>query len=96
MDNSKTTLSLNLSNQANTCKSKRAAIAQYNFLVIIGLMYLEERSEKACVPVSVNIDRLGELTINGIDGISADDRNIFIHTDKKVTKSNEYNEAEGV
>lgn len=93
MDNSKITLSLNLSNQANTCKSRRTTITQYNLLVIIGLMHMEDRSEKACVPVSVIIDRSGELTINGIDGLSADDRNIFIHTDKKVTKSSEYNEV---
>lgn len=45
---------------------------------------LEKRD---AIPISLDIDEDGELSINGIPGELIDDRNIVIYTDKKVTES---------
>lgn len=78
---------LNLSNQANTNKCKGTNLSQYNFVVILGLEYLNILNKKEAIPLSFIIDREGNLSINGLDGESMDERNIRIYSDKKITES---------
>lgn len=92
LNNVKHSLTLNLSNQANTIKSKNSNLSQYNFLTILGLEYLntvDTLDKNKSVPVSIKIDQEGSLSINGLDGEMIDEKNIYVYTDKKVTKSDQ-------
>ena len=89
MDNTKTALSLNLSNQSNLSKSKKVQITQFNTCIIMGLEYLENRVKGEDVPISVVLKKDGELTINGLDRELVHDHNISIYSDKRVTNSSE-------
>ena len=88
MEDIKSSVSLNLSNQANNCRSKNSSLSQFNYFIILGLGYLNEelRSEES-VPIRVKIDKLGELTINGLDIDMVNSENMQIYSDKKVTTS---------
>lgn len=88
MENVKSSVSLNLSNQANNCRSRNSSLFQFNYFIILGLGYLDPdfRAEKA-VPVGVKIDKSGELTINGVDIEMLNSENIQVYSDKKVTTS---------
>jgi len=83
----KHSLLLNLSNQANTLRCRRTNLSQFNYIVILGLEYLNILEKRDAIPISLDIDEDGELSINGIPGELIDDRNIVIYTDKKVTES---------
>lgn len=87
--NAKHSLILNLSNQANTFKGNKSNLRQFNFVTILGLEYLSDINTTDLNPVALYIDKDGNLSINGIDGELLDDKNIFIYTDKKVTKSDQ-------
>ncbi|MCR2042853.1 hypothetical protein [Anaerosalibacter massiliensis] len=89
MEKLKQSLVLNLSNQANTFSCKKIDLSQFNFFAILGLEYLYIDTKKENIPISINIDRSGELSINGLDGDLIDDKNICIYSDKKITKSDE-------
>lgn len=89
MRNAKHSLILNLSNQANTFKGNKSNLRQFNFVTILGLEYLSDINTTDLNPVALYIDKDGNLSINGIDGELLDDKNIFIYTDKKVTKSDQ-------
>ncbi|HHV99371.1 MAG TPA: hypothetical protein GXX36_07330 [Clostridiaceae bacterium] len=88
MEDIRSSVSLNLSNQANNCRSKNSSLSQYNYLIILGLGNLntELRAEES-VPVRVKIDKSGELTISGLDIDMANSENVQIYSDKKVTTS---------
>ncbi len=87
MEKIKHSLLLNLSNQANTLRCRRTNLSQFNYIVILGLEYLNILEKRDAIPISLDIDEDGELSINGIPGELIDDRNIVIYTDKKVTES---------
>lgn len=81
-------MALNLSNQANVNKSSKSNLCQFNYFVILGLEYLDDTREGEDIPIVIDIDKTGELTINGLDEDLVKDNNIFICSDKKVTDSN--------
>jgi len=87
LENIRHSLLLNLSNQANTIKCTETHLAQYNFFVILGLECLNLSNESKGIPISFYIDKDGNLSINGIDENKLNEENIYIYTDKKVTKS---------
>lgn len=89
MKKSKQSLVLNFSNQANTFNCKKSNLSQFNYFVILGLEYLNMNSIKGDIPISINIDKNGNLLINGLDDEFINDRNICIYSDKKVTKSDD-------
>lgn len=78
---------LNLSNQTNTIKCADTHLSQYNFFVILGLEYLNPINTAEKIPITLNIDKDGNLSINGLDEDKLNDDNIYIYTDKKVTTS---------
>lgn len=80
---------LNLSNQANTFKCKEITLSQYNFVAILGLEYLNGENYSDMIPISINIDEEWNLSISGIGENVIDDENIYVYTDKKITKSDE-------
>ncbi len=88
MENVKSSISLNMSNQANNCRSRNSSLFQFNYFIMLGLAYLNPdfRAEEA-VPVSIKIDKSGELTISGVDIEMLNSENVQIHSDKKVTTS---------
>ncbi|GFN36605.1 hypothetical protein [Tepidimicrobium xylanilyticum] len=87
MEKVKHSLLLNISNQANTIRCRKTNLSQFNFIVILGLEYLKSLDKSKGIPISINIDEEGDLSINGIPGEVIDDRNIYIYTDKKITES---------
>ena len=92
----KHSLLLNLSSQANTFKGEELNLSQLNIITILGLEYLHEINTKDSNPVTISIDKGGNLEINGLDSDLIDDKNIYVYTDKKVTKSDEdINSMEG-
>ena len=89
MNNVKHSLLLNLSNQANTFKCKEITLSQYNFVAILGLEYLNGEKSLELIPISINIDKDWNLSVDGFGENIIDDGNIYVYTDKKVTKSDE-------
>jgi len=89
VNNVKHSLLLNLSNQANTFKCKEITLSQYNFVAILGLEYLNGENYSDMIPISINIDEEWNLSISGIGENVIDDENIYVYTDKKITKSDE-------
>ena len=89
MNNVKHSLLLNLSNQANTFKCKEITLSQYNFVTILGLEYLNGEKSLELIPISINIDKDWNLSVDGFGENIIDDGNIYVYTDKKVTKSDE-------
>lgn len=86
--NNKITTLINLSNQANLCKTNKTDISQFNFVVLIGLKYLRQKKESPKIPVSININKDGEMEIGGIDvDTLMNENNVKIYTDKKITRS---------
>ncbi len=89
--NKKKHLALNFSNQGNLCDAQKTTLSQYNFGIILGQGFLNklnspiESANLEKVPISIFLDKSGEVKINGINDISND--NIHIYTDKKVTKA---------
>lgn len=89
MNSVKHSLLLNLSNQANTFRCKGITLSQFNFVTILGLEYLNGEKYSEMIPISINIDKEWNLSINGLGENVIDDENIYVYTDKKVTKSDE-------
>lgn len=88
MEDTKTAITLNLSNQTNTLGSKKADLFQYNCFVILGLDYLENDMQyDECIPTCIRLNRQGELTIKGLDEDIINTSNIRIYSDRKVTTS---------
>lgn len=93
MENSKSAIELNLSNQANIYKGKRVDLSQLNSIIILGLSGLDfvGSQEGSTIPVAFTIEKTGDVSISGIDTEKLQEDEAFIHSDKKVTKSNESN-----
>lgn len=89
MNSVKHSLLLNLSNQANTFGCRRITLSQYNFITILGLEYLNGENLTERIPISIDIDKEWNLSINGLGEDILDDGNIYVYRDKKVTKSDE-------
>ena len=89
MNNVKHSLLLNLSNQANTFMCRGITLSQYNVVTILGLEYLNRINNFEPIPISINVDKDWNFSINGLDENIIDDVNIYVYTDKKVTKSDE-------
>ena len=89
MNNVKHSLLLNLSNQANTFMCRGITLSQYNVVTILGLEYLNRVNNFDLIPISINVDKDWNFSINGLDENIIDDGNIYVYTDKKVTKSDE-------
>ncbi len=89
MNNVKHSLLLNLSNQANTFMCRGITLSQYNVVTILGLEYLNRINNFEPIPISINVDKDWNFSINGLDENIIDDGNIYVYTDKKVTKSDE-------
>lgn len=89
MNSVKHSLLLNLSNQANTFKCKGITLSQYNFVTILGLEYLNGEKSLELIPISINIDKDWNLSVDGFGENIIDDENIYVYTDKKITKSDE-------
>lgn len=88
LENIKSSIALNLSNQGNVYKSRESNLSQFNFFVILGLDYLNNIGDMEAVPISIDINGSGDLTINGLDGDLINNENIYIYSDKKVTDNN--------
>ncbi|AOY77458.1 hypothetical protein [Clostridium formicaceticum] len=88
MENIKSSMALNFSNQANVYKSRKSNLSQFNFFVILGLEYLNTGGGEEAIPITIDINKAGELTINGLDEDLINDSNIFIYSDKKITDEN--------
>jgi len=88
--NKKKHLALNFSNQGNLCDAQKTSLCQYNIGVILGQGFLNkidspvEQCSMEKVPISISLDKSGEIEVVGINDISND--NIHIYTDKKITK----------
>jgi len=89
VNNVKHSLLLNLSNQANTFMCRGITLSQYNVVTILGLEYLNRINNFEPIPISINVDKDWNFSINGLDENIIDDGNIYVYTDKKVTKSDE-------
>jgi len=89
VNNVKHSLLLNLSNQANTFMCRGITLSQYNVVTILGLEYLNRVNNFEPIPISINVDKDWNFSINGLDENIIDDGNIYVYTDKKVTKSDE-------
>lgn len=89
MNGARHSLSVNMSSQANTFKCTEANLGQFNFIAILGLEYLDEKNLGDKFPISINIDKDWNLSIEGIDENSIGEGNIYVYTDKKVTKSDQ-------
>lgn len=89
MNNVKHSLLLNLSNQANTFMCRGITLSQYNVVTILGLEYLNRINNFEPIPISINVDKDWNFSINGLDENIIDNGNIYVYTDKKVTKSDE-------
>lgn len=85
----KHSLSVNLSNQANTFKCMKANLGQFNFVALLGLEYLYRKDPNNKIPVTINIDENWNLSIEGLEDNIIDEGNIYVYSDKKVTKSEE-------
>jgi len=64
-------------------------LSQYNVVTILGLEYLNRINNFEPIPISINVDKDWNFSINGLDENIIDDGNIYVYTDKKVTKSDE-------
>lgn len=86
----KENLTLNLSNQGNLCKTEDTALAQYNFVVVFEPCFQHQAEpglqsfEKEKTPISIFLSKSGELILDGINDISADD--IQLYSDKKISR----------
>ncbi|NLY66161.1 MAG: hypothetical protein GX069_01215 [Tissierellia bacterium] len=89
MNNVKHSLLLNLSNQANTFMCRGITLSQYNVVTILGLEYLNRINNFEPIPISINVDKDWNFSINGLDENIIYDGNIYVYTDKNVTKSDE-------
>ncbi|HHV46594.1 MAG TPA: hypothetical protein GXX53_06825 [Tissierellia bacterium] len=89
MNSVRHSLLLNLSNQANTFGCKGITLSQYNFVTILGFEYLNGEKPSEMIPISINIDKDWNLSIEGFGENIIDDGNIYVYTDKKVTKSDD-------
>lgn len=80
----------NLSNQININSSDDTDVCQLNYAVFLGVSYLKEPKETDFkIPVSISVDKSGELSIESSDEnmlINRDD--IRIYSDKKTTHGN--------
>lgn len=85
----KHSLAINLSNQANTFRCIRANLGQFNFVAILGLEYLYKKEPNNKIPITINIDKDWNLSMEGLEDDILEDGNIYVYTDKKVTKSDE-------
>lgn len=94
MEDARSTIALNLSNQVNMYKAKSTSMFQLNAIVILGLAGLS--LVDACddyIPVSFTIDKSGDITVMGIDG-EINKNDAYIYTDKKVTISDDMKNPE--
>ena len=85
---SKSSLLVNLSSQANTSTCKKTNVSQFNFVGLLGggnLSVCSKNNDKS--PISININSLGELTIDGIDESFINDKNIKIYSDENIKNS---------
>lgn len=89
MENTKSSIALNLSDQANIYNSQKSHLIQFNIFAILGLGGFEDYTQTEGVPLSIDISKTGEITINGLSKETINDRNIYIYSDKKVTESEE-------
>ena len=80
----------NLSNEANMCQAEQTTLCLLNICALIGVDYLRQGTlVKQKMPLTITIDHTGELTIDGIDGVTINDEHIRVHSDRKVTQSEE-------
>ena len=78
----------NLCNQGNMAKSHESCLSQYNYIVMIGLEHMSSNTEdENNIPVTVNLNKNGELQISGLDESIVSEDNVCIYSDKKVTRS---------
>lgn len=77
----------NLCSQGNIAKSNKSQISQYNYIVMIGLEYLNDNiKDTKNLPISISVYNTGELEISGLDESIIDNKDsIRIHSEKKVT-----------
>ncbi|KNF08066.1 hypothetical protein CLPU_10c01210 [Gottschalkia purinilytica] len=80
-------LLVNLSNQGNIFKGKKSSVSQFNFIVMIGNNEINNIEKKNGISISIDINKLGEISIDGLDENQINDENIKIYADKKVTNS---------
>lgn len=87
MNKKKSSIKLNLSNQSNMVNAFRSHLSQFNFLVVLGNEYLSKVDEKQDkIPLQICINKLGELTIGGLDiDILNNAEKVRIYSDKKIT-----------
>ncbi|NLX62913.1 MAG: hypothetical protein GXZ06_10535 [Tissierellia bacterium] len=89
MNKAKHSLLLNLSNQVNTFRCRHITLSQYNVVTLLGLEYLNRGNNFEPIPITISVDKDWNFSIDGLDENMIDDGNIYVYTDKKVTKSQE-------
>ncbi|EEG78969.1 hypothetical protein [Dethiobacter alkaliphilus] len=88
MNRTRKTFVSNLSNQANMNSTETSELYQLNVVIAIGLEHLDTSQQlRLKTPLSISVNRTGELDISGLDGVTVSDDNIRVHADRKVTKS---------
>lgn len=82
---------LNLSSQANLHSSDRINLSQFNYLVMLGLEFLNKSKKQADeIPITISIDKSGQLEIAGLDEETLNNKNkVRVYTEKKVTYDKE-------
>lgn len=89
MEDSRSAVALNLSNQSNMYRAKNTDLFQMNTVIMLGLSALDfiGSDDGEYIPVSFTIEKSGDVTISGIDIETIDEDDVYIHYDKKFTVS---------
>ncbi|MFP4662401.1 MAG: hypothetical protein ACLFPF_09430 [Halanaerobiales bacterium] len=84
-------ISANLTNQSNLNSLHKTSLSQFIYVVALGFEYLDNELlpdseyKEDIIPVSIRVNKSGELAVSGINNINDDD--ISVYTDKRVTGS---------
>lgn len=88
MNQNKLSTIINFSNQSNMQKAEKTDLTQYNFAVVLGTEYFNEKNKHVeTFPISLKIRKSGELELNGLEQSNINNENVRIYSDKKTTRS---------
>ncbi|MFZ5988373.1 MAG: hypothetical protein ACOYWZ_14780 [Bacillota bacterium] len=87
MEQEKLSLKLNFSSQSNMGNAIDTHLSQFSFLAIFGNRFLNKLDEsKFKIPLRININKSGELSIDGLDEEVLIKRGeAQVYSDKKIT-----------
>ncbi|NLZ93149.1 MAG: hypothetical protein GX922_03905 [Firmicutes bacterium] len=88
MQNDKLIFLGNLSNEGNLCAVKETELLQLNIAVLIGVNQLQKGIfSRTKIPLVIEVGEKGEVEIQGMDGLTVNDENIRIYSDRKIIQS---------